>query len=99
MLTEQRRGWEWPGALFTRRAESGRVARWSPMLAQRAAWEGPRWTRAVEAQSGPILNEITSKLGAFPSNQKLTVLRDSISLGHMEIVNPEPIVCVENFHL
>ena len=33
------------------------------MLAQRAAWESPRWTRAVEDQSAPIPKEITSELG------------------------------------
>jgi hypothetical protein len=33
------------------------------VLAQRAASEGPRWTRAVEDQSAPIPREITSKLG------------------------------------
>ena len=34
------------------------------MLAQRAASEGPRWTRAVEDQSAPIPPlERTSKLG------------------------------------
>jgi hypothetical protein len=37
--------------------------RWPPVLAQRAASEGPRWTRAVEAQSAPIPEEITSELG------------------------------------
>ena len=35
----------------------------SSVLAQRAASEGPRWTRAVEDQSAPIPEEITSKLG------------------------------------
>ena len=34
-----------------------------PVLAQRAASEGPRWTRAVEDQSAPIPEEETSKLG------------------------------------
>jgi hypothetical protein len=33
------------------------------MLAQRAASEGPRWTRAMEDQSAPIPEEITSELG------------------------------------
>ena len=33
------------------------------MLAQRAASEGPRWTRAVEDRSAPIPREVTSKLG------------------------------------
>jgi len=33
------------------------------VLAQRAAWEGPRWTRAVEDQSAPIPEEIASELG------------------------------------
>ena len=33
------------------------------MLAQRAASEGPRWTRAVEDQSVPIPEEETSELG------------------------------------
>ena len=35
------------------------------MLAQRAASEGARWTRAVEDQSAPIPEEITSKLGGI----------------------------------
>ncbi|MCG3770237.1 MAG: hypothetical protein JW384_01380 [Nitrosomonadaceae bacterium] len=33
------------------------------VLAQRAASEDPRWTRAVEDQSAPIPKEITSELG------------------------------------
>jgi len=33
------------------------------VLAQRAASEGPRWTRAVEDQSAPIPKEVTSELG------------------------------------
>ena len=33
------------------------------VLAQRAASEGPRWTRAVEDQSAPIPEERTSELG------------------------------------
>ena len=33
------------------------------VLAQRAASEGPRWTRAVEDQSAPIPEEKTSELG------------------------------------
>ena len=33
------------------------------MLAQRAASEGPRWTRAVEDQSAPILEETMSQPG------------------------------------
>ena len=36
------------------------------MLAQRAASEGPRWTRAVEAQSAPIPEkELASLEGLF----------------------------------
>ena len=35
------------------------------MLAQRAASEGPRWMRAVEDQSAPIPEEITSELGGI----------------------------------
>jgi hypothetical protein len=41
---------------------------WSLMiflLAQRAASEGPRWTRAVEDQSAPIPEEISSELGGI----------------------------------
>ena len=34
-----------------------------PVLAQRAASEGPRWTRAVEDQSAPIPEKITSERG------------------------------------
>jgi hypothetical protein len=33
------------------------------MLAQRAIADSPRWTRAVEDQSAPISEEITSELG------------------------------------
>ena len=33
------------------------------MLAQRAVADSPRWTRAVEDQSAPILEEVTSELG------------------------------------
>jgi hypothetical protein len=33
------------------------------VLAQRAASEGPRWTRAVEDQSAPIPEEKMSELG------------------------------------
>ena len=33
------------------------------MLAQRAASEGPRWTRAVEDQSAPIPEDIANELG------------------------------------
>ena len=33
------------------------------VLAQRAVADSPRWTRAVEDQSGPIPKEGTSKLG------------------------------------
>ena len=35
------------------------------LLAQRAASEGPRWTRAVEDQSASIPEEIKSKLGGI----------------------------------
>ncbi|MGH7183411.1 MAG: hypothetical protein ACREJN_15735, partial [Nitrospiraceae bacterium] len=35
------------------------------VLAQRAASEGPRWTRAGEDQSASIPEEITSKLGGI----------------------------------
>jgi hypothetical protein len=38
------------------------------VLAQRAASEGPRWTRAVEDPSAPIPEEITSKLGGIIYN-------------------------------
>ena len=34
----------------------------SSVLAQRAASEGPRWTRAVEAQSAPIPEERVGKI-------------------------------------
>jgi hypothetical protein len=33
------------------------------LLAERAASEGPRWTRAVEDQSAPIPEEATRELG------------------------------------
>ena len=33
------------------------------LLVQRAASEGPCWTRAVEDQSAPIPEEISSELG------------------------------------
>jgi hypothetical protein len=35
------------------------------VLVQRAVSEGPRWTRAVEDQSAPIPEEITSELGGI----------------------------------
>src|SRR6266850_6842717 len=35
------------------------------MLAQRAVGDSPRWTRAVEDQSGPIPEERTSGLGGI----------------------------------
>jgi hypothetical protein len=35
----------------------------SSVLAQRAVADAPRWTRAVEDQSAPIPEEITSELG------------------------------------
>ena len=35
----------------------------SPVLAQRAVADSPRWTRAVEDQSAPIPEETTSELG------------------------------------
>jgi hypothetical protein len=38
-------------------------------------------------------------LGACPSNRKIPVLGGLFTLDRTEIVNPEPIVCVENFHL
>jgi hypothetical protein len=40
------------------------------VLAQRAAWEGPRWTRAVEDHSAPIPEEIASELGGIISTDK-----------------------------
>ena len=40
-----------------------------PVLAQRAASEGPRWTRAVEDQSAPIPEELTGELGWAGSSQ------------------------------
>ena len=33
------------------------------VLAQRAASEGPRWTRAMGSQSAPIPEKVTSELG------------------------------------
>jgi len=35
------------------------------VLAQRAVADSPRWTRAVEDQSAPIPEEITSELGGI----------------------------------
>ena len=40
----------------------------SSVLAQRAASEVPRWTRAVEDQSAPIPKEMMSKLGRIVCN-------------------------------
>jgi hypothetical protein len=54
---------ERPGALLARRTEEGMEPDDLSVLAQRAASEGPRWTRAVEDQSAPIPEEVTSKLG------------------------------------
>ena len=42
----------------------GRAVCWSPVLAQRAASEGPRWTRAIGDQSDRPLNRRKSKLGS-----------------------------------
>ncbi len=53
------------------------------MLAQRAASEGPRWTRAVEDQSAPIPGEITSKLGRIILGHSLQTRRQR-----------EPDVCI-----
>ena len=38
------------------------------MLAQRAASEGPRWTRAVEDQSAPIPEEVRASLDGSSEN-------------------------------
>jgi hypothetical protein len=59
----RQQGREWPGALLARRTEEGMEPDDLSVLAQRAASEGPRWTRAVEDQSAPIPRERTSKLG------------------------------------
>jgi hypothetical protein len=45
------------------------------VLAQRAASEGPRWTRAGEAQSAPIPEETTSELGRIIFVVRRTQLR------------------------
>jgi len=38
-------------------------------------------------------------LGACLSNRKIPILGGLFTLDRTEIVKPEPIVCVENFHL
>ena len=53
------------------------------MLAQRAASEGPRWTRAVEDHSAPIPEEITSELGGIIEKHEEGSMRAvKGSLGH-----------------
>ena len=53
------------------------------MLAQRAASEGPRWTRAVEDHSAPIPEEITSELGGIIEKHEEGSMRGvKGSLGH-----------------
>jgi hypothetical protein len=54
------------------------------VLAQRAAWEGPRWTRAVEDQSAPIPEEIASELGGIILTDKsversMRAVKDSLA--------------------
>jgi hypothetical protein len=54
------------------------------VLAQRAAWEGPRWTRAVEDQSAPIPKEIASELGGTIRTNKsvgcsMRTVKDSLA--------------------
>ena len=44
------------------------------VLAQRAASEGPCWTRAVEDQSAPIPEEITSELGRMRRSRQVPFL-------------------------
>ena len=50
------------------------------MLAQRAASEGPRWTRAVEDHSAPIPEETTSELGG---RSRIADLRNDQHLCHV----------------
>ena len=58
-------GEERPGALLARRTEEGMEPDDLSVLAQRAASEGPRWTRAVEDQSAPIPEEIKANCGVI----------------------------------
>ncbi len=51
------------------------------VLAQRAASEGPRWTRAVEDQSAPIPREIASKLGRISLLARCGLAWDKARLG------------------
>ena len=51
-------------ALLARGTEEGMEAG-DLLCSQRAASEGPRWTRAVEDQSAPIPEERTSELGGI----------------------------------
>ncbi|MGH7183404.1 MAG: aldehyde dehydrogenase family protein, partial [Nitrospiraceae bacterium] len=53
------------------------------VLAQRAACEGRRWTRAVEDYSAPIPGEIASKLGRIiEQNEERSMRAVKGSLGH-----------------
>jgi|CXWL01.1.fsa_nt_gi hypothetical protein len=62
------------------RARTGDPLRVVSVLAQRAASEGPRWTRAVDDHSAPIPEEVASKHGRIidrgkPSLNALSVKR------------------------
>jgi hypothetical protein len=52
-------------------AESGMTADGSPVLAQRAVADSPRWTRALEDQPGYLVKRKESELG-------MTVLRTQL---------------------
>ena len=72
------------------------------VLAQRAASEGPRWTRAVEDQAAPIPEEITNELGGNMRGQTrcspLLVQRAQLGIHQASPVWPvslvQPVSCV-----
>jgi hypothetical protein len=59
------------------------------LLAQRAASEGPRWTRAIEDQSVPIPEEKTSEWSTGVSNSLGCRKR-----GHSAFSKPHKAVCI-----
>jgi len=52
------------------------------VLAQRAASEGPRWTRAMGDQSAPIPEKVTSELGRIirkEEGRSMRAVKDSLA--------------------
>lgn len=71
-------------------------------MAGRASRIGISQSAAPRSSGSAIAPEVFMNnvgLGACPSNPKIGVWESLFTPNHREIVNPEPIVCVENFHL